>query len=59
MNEHCPGCDADTEHDVSLEIRTESQREENAQFSREPYRVATCKTCDTESVTRMNSETPA
>jgi len=52
--EVCERCDAETAHDVHVEIRTESAVEENAEFSREPYRVATCQACNTETVTRMN-----
>lgn len=55
VRETCSACGGATTHRVRVEIRTESQREENAEFSREPYRVATCRTCGTESVTRMNN----
>jgi uncharacterized protein with PIN domain len=51
--ERCDRC-GETIHDVRVEIRTESTVEENAQFSREPYRVATCQECGSESVLRMN-----
>lgn len=54
VTETCSACDAVTTHRVRVEIRTESQREENAAFSREPYRVAICRGCGCESVTRMN-----
>jgi hypothetical protein len=40
---------------VHVEIRTESRKKENAEFSREPYRVSTCVRCDSESVQRMNN----
>ena len=43
MTEHCTECDLDTLHEVSVQIRTESLKKENAQFSREPYRVAECQ----------------
>ncbi len=55
VREACPACDRETVHDVSVEIRTESEKEENAQFSREPYRVATCSECGAETATRMNN----
>lgn len=52
--EACDCCDDRTPHDVRVEIRTESQAEKNAEFSREPYRVTTCQNCGSESVLRMN-----
>lgn len=53
--ESCPACDGETPHSVRIEIRTESRKRENAAFSREPYRVATCEFCGAESVLRMNN----
>jgi hypothetical protein len=38
-----------------VEIRTESTKAENAEFSREPYRVATCVVCGDEDAVRMNN----
>ena len=55
LRESCPSCDGETLHEVQVEIRTESEKEENAEFSREPYRVATCNECGTETATRMNN----
>ncbi|MFC6834934.1 DUF7835 family putative zinc beta-ribbon protein [Halomarina ordinaria] len=55
MNEGCAECGRETPHGVRLEIRTESQKSENAQFSREPYRVSTCRVCGTETALRMNN----
>jgi len=52
--ERCDRCDGETPHDVRLEIRTESARSENAAFSREPYRVTSCRRCGSESSIRMN-----
>jgi len=54
MAERCEECDRETLHDVSIRLRTESQRAENAEYSREPYRVSTCRICGTERVLRMN-----
>lgn len=54
ITEQCENCEEATIHDVSLELRVESDEEENSEFSREPYRVATCADCGKESVTRMN-----
>lgn len=54
-DEPCLQCGRETPHSVSVEIRTESKKRTNAQYSREPYRVATCLACgETESV-RMNN----
>ena len=55
MLESCENCGHETHHDIRIEIRTESTKRENAQFSREPYRVATCVACGGESAIRMNN----
>ena len=55
MLEPCESCERETAHRVRIEIRTESTKRENAQFSREPYRVATCVACGGESAIRMNN----
>ncbi|MGM0606360.1 MAG: hypothetical protein ACQETB_11915 [Halobacteriota archaeon] len=53
--EFCSTCDRETLHEVRVEIRTESKKEENAAFSREPYRISRCVDCDVETTTRMNN----
>lgn len=54
--EHCDSCEQLTKHDVSVEIREESEDDGDARkFSREPYRVARCRVCGTEKVQRMNN----
>lgn len=55
MTEHCGECGQDTPHTVSVELRTESTKSENTEFSREPYRVSTCRMCGTETSQRMNN----
>ncbi|WP_435128208.1 hypothetical protein [Halobaculum sp. D14] len=55
VHESCSQCGGETAHDVRVEIRTESDKEENSAFSREPYRVVTCNECGAESATRMNN----
>lgn len=55
VTEPCPACSRETPHSVRLELRTESAKPENAAFSREPYRVATCTHCDHTTTTRMNN----
>jgi len=53
--EGCSDCGAQTPHAVAVEIRTESDDEENAAFSREPYRVTVCRVCGDETALRMNN----
>jgi hypothetical protein len=53
--EPCESCARETPHEIRIEIRTESSEPENAAFSREPYRVATCVVCGNESAIRMNN----
>ncbi|MFC3957029.1 hypothetical protein [Halovivax cerinus] len=55
LTEHCAHCELDTLHEVSVQIRTESGKEENAQFSREPYRVTECQRCGNRTSQRMNN----
>jgi hypothetical protein len=55
LHEKCSECERETPHSVSLEILTESDKPENAQFSREPYRVSTCRICGVETKLRMNN----
>ncbi|EJN57341.1 hypothetical protein HSB1_43040 [Halogranum salarium B-1] len=38
-----------------MELRKESSKPKNAEYSREPYRVATCMECQTETTLRMNN----
>jgi hypothetical protein len=55
VRETCVDCGGETLHDVRVEIRTESNHAENAEFSREPYRVVICNSCSSERATRMNN----
>lgn len=55
VTEECDDCGRDTPHEVTVEIRTESEDHEHAEFSREPYRVSECLNCGTETTTRMNN----
>lgn len=55
LTERCEDCELDTLHEVSVQLRTESGKEENAQFSREPYRVTECQRCGARSSQRMNN----
>lgn len=55
VRQSCGTCDGKTPHEVCVEIRTESEKDENAEFSREPYRVVTCTECGTETAMRMNN----
>ena len=53
--ELCENCGSKTPHEVYIEIRTESSKQENAEYSREPYRISRCMDCGTESAIRMNN----
>lgn len=46
--DYCDVCRRETPHPITIELRTENPTAENAAFSREPYRVATCRICETE-----------
>lgn len=54
IEEPCRNCGTKTPHEVRVELVTESGKQKNAQFSREPYRVSKCKACGVESRQRMN-----
>ncbi|NIB99595.1 hypothetical protein [Halobacterium sp. R2-5] len=53
--EQCPDCRREQPHEVSIDILTESDDDQNAEFSREPYRVAECRACGATTKTRMNN----
>ncbi|MDX1745465.1 MAG: hypothetical protein R3324_05965 [Halobacteriales archaeon] len=55
ITEWCARCRQDTTHNVRIEIRTESTKRENAQYSREPYRVSECDDCGVTTSQRMNN----
>lgn len=55
MNEWCACCDRDTEHAVSIELRTEGTNPETAHYSREPYRLTRCLGCGERRSQRMNN----
>lgn len=55
MAEQCSQCGRETPHEVSIQLLTESRKQENAEFSREPYRVSTCRVCGAEESVRMNN----
>jgi hypothetical protein len=55
MAERCEHCGRDTPHSVSIELKTESAADENAEFSREPYRVCQCDVCGERTEQRMNN----
>ncbi len=56
MTERCERCGRETPHTVEIEIRTESDQPHNMGYSREPYRVSTCRACGEETALRMNNE---
>jgi hypothetical protein len=53
--EHCESCNESTPHSARIELRTESAKETNAQYSREPYRVTECMVCGENCSQRMNN----
>lgn len=55
LTEFCENCERETPHQVSVQIRTESKKKQNAEFSREPYRVTECLVCDEVTSQRMNN----
>lgn len=55
MTEECPECARETPHEVSIQLLTESRKEENAEFSREPYRITECLVCGESNSQRMNN----
>jgi uncharacterized Zn finger protein len=55
VTEECPQCERQTPHKVSVEILTESGKAENAEYSREPYRVSECNECGATTKRRMNN----
>ena len=55
VSEECSTCGRVTPHRVAVEILTESAKAENAEFSREPYRVSECAVCGATTRTRMNN----
>jgi len=54
-SEFCDHCGRETIHSVSLRLVTESDRQDNAEFSREPYRVKECLVCGEQTAVRMNN----
>ena len=52
--EFCDRCDAETQHAVQIELRSESKTGKNVAFSREPYRVSECGDCGDVTAIRMN-----
>ena len=55
VEESCDNCAATTPHQVAIKIRTESDKDENTEFSREPYRVTECLSCGETTSQRMNN----
>lgn len=55
ITEFCERCERTTAHGVAVELQTESpDQEKTAAYSREPYRVATCRDCGETTARRMN-----
>ncbi|MCU4717194.1 DUF7835 family putative zinc beta-ribbon protein [Halapricum hydrolyticum] len=54
-SEFCEHCGRETVHSITLQLVTESDRSDNAEFSREPYRVTECLACGEQTAVRMNN----
>lgn len=55
LTEECDECDRQTPHTITVKILAESAKRENAEYSREPYRISVCEICGTVERTRMNN----
>jgi len=56
ITEHCEHCNRKTPHSVQIQLRTEGdESDDNAMYSREPYRVSECQGCGETSAVRMNN----
>jgi hypothetical protein len=55
ITEECSDCSRQTPHEVTVTLLTESDKPENAEFSREPYRVSECQICGAQTQRRMNN----
>jgi len=55
LTETCAECESRTPHTVSIELKTESTKQTNRAFSREPYRVTKCRACGETRSQRMNN----
>lgn len=52
--EQCETCGCETPHTVTIQIVTENTNQQNAEYSREPYRVSECRICGHEDTRRVN-----
>jgi hypothetical protein len=55
LTKECDDCKRETLHIISVKILTESPKHENAQYSREPYRICECQVCEASERMRMNN----
>lgn len=51
--EWCEYCDRETKHEVSLDLRTASSKNRNAEFARGPHRTTQCGECGAVVQSRM------
>jgi hypothetical protein len=54
--EYCRSCERMTPHTICIELQVENPDAEHAEFSREPYRIATCRDCRDNTSKRMNDQ---
>jgi uncharacterized protein (DUF169 family) len=55
LTEECERCGRVTPHTIAVRILTESTEPENAEYSREPYRISECRVCGALERARMNN----
>jgi rRNA maturation protein Nop10 len=54
LSEKCIDCGQQQPHEVSIDLVQESDADEHADSSREPYRIAKCQACGGITKIRMN-----
>lgn len=55
ISENCAACGQQQPHEVTIALVTESDKDKNTAFSREPYRITECRACGETTKTRMNN----
>ncbi|CQH56422.1 small CPxCG-related zinc finger protein [Halobacterium hubeiense] len=55
IREQCTTCEKTRPHDVTIELLTESGKDTNRKFFREPYHIAECRNCGTTTKLRLNN----
>lgn len=55
LTEFCMDCEEETPHSVRIELVAEGAADKHVEYSREPYRTATCLRCGSDTTQRMNN----